>query len=67
MKKRMSKRRKILLLCILLCVPIPWPGEEGASASYRAVLYSYTRYRLLERDGSYYTTGEFLFFPFIFL
>ena len=54
-------------MCILLCVPIPWPGEEGASASYRAVLYSYTRYRLLERDGSYYTTGEFLFFPFIFL
>ena len=67
MKKRMSKRKKLLLLCILLCVPVPRPGEEGASASYRAVLYSYNRYRLLGRDGSYYTTGEFSFFPFIFL
>ena len=52
-------------MCILLCVPVPWPGAEGA-ASYRAVLYSYNRYRLPGSDGSYSTTGAFMFFPFNF-
>lgn len=56
-RKRMNKKRKILLLCILLCFPIPRSGEEGVVSSYRAVLYSYTRYRVLKSDGTYYTTG----------
>lgn len=47
-QKRMSKKRKILLLCILLCFPIPCAGEVGNLSSYRAVLYSYTRYRVLK-------------------
>lgn len=62
----MSKKRKILLLCILLCIPIPCAGEEGVVSSYRAVLYSYTRYRVLKEDGIYYTTDEFSIFPFNF-
>lgn len=66
-RKRMSKKRKILLLCILLCFPVPWSGEEGNLSSYRAVLYSYTRYRVLKEDGTYYTTGKFSIFPFNFL
>ena len=47
-RKRMSKKRKTLLLCILLCFPVPWSGEEDVVYSYRALLYSYTRYRVLE-------------------
>lgn len=61
----MRKKRKILLLCILLCFPIPRSGEEGVASSYRALLYSYTRYRVLKT--TYYTTGEFSIFPFNFL
>lgn len=52
-RKRMSKKRKILLLYILLCFPIPWSGEEGVVSSYRAVLYSYTRYRVLKSQLLY--------------
>lgn len=48
MKKQMRKKKKLLLLCILLCFPVPWSGEEGNLSSYRAVLYSYTRYRVLK-------------------
>ena len=67
MKKQMRKKKKLLLLCILLCFPVPWSGEEGNLSSYRAVLYSYTRYRVLKEDGTYYTTGKFSIFPFNFL
>lgn len=67
MKKQMRKKKKLLLLCVLLCIPIPCAGEEGALSSYRAVLYSYTRYRLLKNGGSYSTTGAFTFFSFNFL
>lgn len=65
MKKQMRKKKKLLPLCILLCFPIPCAGEEGGLSSYRAVLYSYTRYRVLKNDGSYSTTGAFLFSPLI--
>lgn len=67
MKKRMRKKKKLLLLCILLCFPVPWSGEEGVVSSYRALLYSYTRYRVLKEDGIYCTTGEFSIFPFNFV
>ncbi len=65
MKKQMRKKKKLHLLCVLLCIPCA--GEEGAVSSYRAVLYSYTCYRVLKNDGSYSTTGEFSIFPFNFL
>lgn len=48
MKNQMRKKKKLLLLCVLLCFPVPWSGEEGNLSSYGAVLYSYTRYRVLK-------------------
>lgn len=69
-RKRGKKKRKklfILLLVIVLFFPIIGSSEEGVVVSYRAILYSYKRYGIVARDGSYKTVSEFLIFPFNFL
>lgn len=69
-QKKNKKRRKkliILLVVLLLFFPIIGSSEEGVVLSYRAILYSYRRYRVLDRDGSYHTVPEFLVLPFNFL
>ncbi|MEJ8751494.1 hypothetical protein WKS98_02525 [Lagierella sp. ICN-221743] len=64
-----KKKKKILILFIILVLLFPFPigNREGVVSSYKAVLYSYTTYRALDKEGEYYTTSEFLIFPFNFL
>ena len=68
-EKRTKKKKNILILCIILLLLFPFPigNREGVMSSYKAVLYSYTTYRVLDNEGEYYTTSEFLVFPFNFL
>lgn len=66
-KRKMNKRKKIIIiLCVvlLMCIPLPFGTREGELASYRAILFSYTSYRVIRQDDNYYTTSEFLFFSF---
>lgn len=63
-KKKTNKKKiiKILIIILVLCLPIPGVSREGEVASYKAVLFSFTRYRVLGRDN-YYTISKFHFFP----
>lgn len=65
-RKKLSNKRKILILCIIILLLFPFPigNREGVVSSYKAVLYSYTTYRVVGKDDSYHTTREFLVFPF---
>ncbi|MEF3317698.1 hypothetical protein [Peptoniphilus grossensis] len=56
----------MLLLLVLLC-PITYRYKDGGTVSYKAILYSYTKYHRMEEDESYFTAKEFLIFPFNFL
>ena len=70
MRKRDKKKRKkllILLLILILFFPISYRYKDGGTASYKAILYSYTKYHRMEEDESYFTAREFLAFPFNFL
>lgn len=68
MKK--SKIKKIIILIIILiilCFPIVDTSKEDVMVSYKAILYSFERYRVLDREnGSYYTRDKFWFFHLIF-
>ena len=69
-KRKKSKKKKkivILLIILLLLFSFSIGNREGVVSSYKAVLYSYTKYRALDKEGEYYTTSEFLIFPFNFL
>ena len=69
-EKRSKKKKKIVILFIVLsmmCFPIKYHYKDGGSISYKAILYSYTKYHKLEDDDSYFTDTEFLIFPFNFL
>ena len=69
-RKRDKKKRKklrIWLLIIVLFFPTIGSSEEGVLVSYRAIFYSYKRYGIVARDGSYKTVPEFLIFPFNFI
>lgn len=60
------KKKVIILLAIILvlcCIPLKYAYKDGGSISYRAVLYSYTKYHRLRNDGTYYIANKFLFFP----
>lgn len=51
-----------------MCFPIVDTSKEDVMVSYKAILYSFERYRVLDREnGSYYTRDKFLIFPFNFL
>ena len=66
-KRKKSKKKKkivILLIILLLLFSFSIGNREGVVSSYKAVLYSY---RALDKEGEYYTTSEFLIFPFNFL
>lgn len=68
-KRDKNKRKKlfILLLLLVLLFPITYRYKDGGTVSYKAILYSYTKYHRLEEDESYFTGREFLIFPFNFL
>lgn len=69
-RKRDKKKRNklfILLLVIVLFFPITYRYKDGGTVSYKAILYSYTKYHGFEEDESYFTGREFLIFPFNFL
>lgn len=72
MRKRKRDKKKwkklfILLLVIVLLFPITYRYKDGGTVSYKAILYSYTKYHRMEEDESYFTAKEFLVFPFNFL
>lgn len=69
MKNRNKKKRIIILVLILLiiCFPIKYSYKDGGTISYKAILYSYTKFRKLQEDDTYFTGTEFLVFPFNFL
>lgn len=67
MKKRKRKKIIILIIILILCFPIVDTSKEDVMVSFKAILYSFERYRVLDRDGSYHTRAEFLIFPFNFL
>lgn len=67
--KRRKVRIKLVILFIVLsimCFPIKYHYKDRGSISYKAILYSYTKYHKLEDDGSYFIDTEFLIFPFNF-
>ena len=68
-KRDKNKRKKlfILLLLLVLLFPITYRYKDGGTVSYKAILYSYTKYHRMEEDESYFTAKEFLVFPFNFL
>lgn len=69
-RKRDKKKRKklfILLLLLVLFCPITYRYKDGGTVSYKAILYSYTKYHRMEEDESYFTAKEFLIFHFNFL
>lgn len=70
-KQKQKRKRKLVILCIVLliamCFPIKYNYKDGGTVSYKAILYSYTKYHRLEKDDSYFTGTEFLIFPFNFL
>lgn len=68
--KRDKKKRKklfVLLLVIVLFFPITYRYKDGGTVSYKAILYSYTKYHRMEEYESYFTERQFLVFPFNFL
>lgn len=67
--KNNKRRKRLIILCLallIMCIPIKYNYKDGGTVSYRAILYSYTKYHRLI-DDSYYTGTEFLIFPFNFL
>lgn len=68
-QKKNTKRKKAhyFISCIIVVLSNYRQLRRGRLVSYRAILYSYRRYRVLDRDGSYHTVPEFLVFPFNFL
>lgn len=69
-RKRDKKKRKklfIILLILVLFFPITYRYKDGGTVSYKAILYSYTKYHRMKEDESYFTAKEFLVFPFNFL
>lgn len=67
MKKNRKKLFIFLAILLILCFPIKYNYKDGGTVSYKAILYSYTKYHKLENDGSYFIDTEFLIFPFNFL
>lgn len=68
MKKKFWLRIVIIVaVFIICCIPIKFVYKDGGSVSYKAILYSYTKYHRLEADDTYYIADEFLFFPMNFL
>ena len=68
--KNNKKRKRLNILCLILlilCIPIKYNYKDGGTVSYRAILYSYTKYHKLIDDDLYYIADEFLIFPFNFL
>ena len=68
--KNNKKRKRLIILCLILlilCIPIKYNYKDGGTVSYRAILYSYTKYHKLIDDDLYYIADEFLIFPFNFL
>ena len=68
--KNNKRRKRLIILCLVLlimCIPIKYNYKDGGTVSYRAILYSYTKYHKLIDDDSYYIANEFLIFPFNFL
>lgn len=57
----------LCLLLIILSFPVTYYYKDGGTVSYKAILYSYTKYHRLKEDGSYFTGSEVLIFPFNFL
>ncbi len=59
-----NKKRKILIILwlslLIMCIPIKYSYKDGGTISYKAILYSYTRYHKLIDDDSYYIANEFL-------
>ena len=69
-RKRDKKKRKkifIILLILVLFFPITYRYKDGGTVSYKAILYSYTKYHRMEEYESYFTGREFLVFHFNFL
>lgn len=66
MKKNRKKLFIFLAILLILCFPIKYNYKDGGTVSYKAILYSYTKYHKLENDGSYFIDTEFLIFPFNF-
>ena len=64
------KKKKIIVIIIIItlllcCIPIKY--KDGGTVSYKAILYSYTKYHKLQENDAYYDATEFLLFPFNFL
>ncbi len=62
----MKKWKWILLtlLLLLLLIPLPVHYKDGGTVSYRAVLWSYTKYHTLQTDDTYSEGTAFRIFPF---
>lgn len=57
----------IIITLLLCCIPIKYTYKDGGTVSYKAILYSYTKYHKLQENDAYYDATEFLLFPFNFL
>ena len=68
--KNFKKKKRLIILCLallIMCIPIKYNYKDGGTVSYRAILYSYTKYHRLEDDDRYFTGTKLLIFPFNFL
>lgn len=47
----MKKKKIILIIIILMLIPIPTKLKDGTSTEYRALLYSITKYHIINQDS----------------
>ena len=52
---------------VTMLYSIKYTYKDGGTVSYKAILYSYTKYHKLQENDAYYDATEFLLFPFNFL
>lgn len=47
----MKKKKIILIIIILMLIPIPTKLKDGSSTEYKALLYSITKYHIINQDS----------------
>lgn len=47
----MKKKKIILIIIILMLIPIPTKLKDGTSTEYKALLYSITKYHIINQDS----------------
>lgn len=47
----MKKKKIILIIIILMLIPIPTKLKDGTSTEYKALLYSVTKYHIINQDS----------------